>query len=379
MTDELAGRVRDALRERPRGGVYLNSAAEGLFLRAHAGAMERYARAKSEGSRGRAALGEIEDRARGLFAGLIGVERTAVAFVASTSRGLDAAIKSIEWHPGDRIVLGDAEFPSAYFSAALLERAGVITTLVPSRNGAVQESDIAAAIDDRTRLVVVSLVSYKTGQRMEIGPIAAAACKHGALVFVDAVQAVGAVTVTPDGADFVCAATFKWMLGAHGMAALYVAPRVAAHTRPPYAGYRSVSELFPSDVRHFELHEDARRYEEGMPNLLGICILESALTQMREFGIGSIERHNQALVRRLRDGLQHLGVPVLCPDDATPRGSIVSFETPLGTEIARYLDAVGTTVWARDGRVRLAPHAYNTESDVDAALDQLADFPGSLL
>ncbi|TFB56733.1 aminotransferase class V-fold PLP-dependent enzyme [Cryobacterium tagatosivorans] len=377
MTDELAGRVLDALRERP-SGVYLNSAAEGLFLRSHASAIERYAEAKSRGSRGRAALGEIEERARGLFAGLLGAAAGDIAFVASTSRGLDAAIKSIEWDPGDSIVLGDAEFPSAFFSAALLQREGVTTTLVPYRDGAVHESDIAAAIDDSTRLVVVSLVSYKTGQRMDIGAIAAAAHAHGALVFVDAVQAVGAVTVAPDGADFLCAATFKWMLGAHGLAALYVAPRVAQHSRPPYAGYRSVSELFPPDVRHFELYEDARRYEEGMPNLLGISVLESALTHMNEIGIAEIEHHNQALVGRLRDGLHHLSVPVLCPDDVTTRGSIVSFESARETEIASYLDSLDTTVWARDGRVRLAPHAYNTQADIDTALEQLAAFPGGL-
>ncbi len=378
MTDELAGRVRAALTN-PPPGIYLNSAAEGLFLRAHTEAVERYARAKSEGSRGRTALADTEERARSLFATLIGVAVGDVAFVASTSRGLDAAIKSIDWHPGDRIVLGDAEFPSAYFSAALLEESGVVTTLVPSRDGAVQECDIAAAIDERTRLVVVSLVSYKTGQRMVTAPIAAAAHAHGALLFVDAVQAVGTVTVAPDGADFLCAATFKWLLGAHGLAGLYVSPRVAELGQPPYAGYRSVTELFPPDVRQFELHPNARRYEEGMPNLLGIAILESALTQMAEFGLGAIERHNQALVARLRNGLDQLDVPVLCPGDATPRGSIVSFESPREAEIAQYLEAVGTTVWARDARVRLSPHAYNTESDVDTALNQLADFPGSLI
>jgi cysteine desulfurase/selenocysteine lyase len=368
--------MHEALYRRP-DGVYLNSAAEGLFLRSHVDAIQRYTDCKARGSVGRGELSVIEERSRDLFAELLGVSSADVAFIASTSRGLDIAIKSIDWQPGDVIVLADSEFPSALFSAALLERDGVVVRTVPYRDGAVHESDLVAAIDDRTRLVVVSLVSFKTGQRMDVVRIVEAAHAHGALVFVDAVQAVGAVETGTDGADFVCAATFKWMLGVHGLAGLYVNPNSSELMRAPYVGYRSVTELFPADMRDFDLHTDARRFEEGMPNLLGVSILGSALTLIREIGIREIEAHNRALVERLRSGLRSLDTPMLCPDDSTRRGSIVAFETPHFDEIARYLDGLGTTVWARDGRVRVAPHSYNTEADIDTFLQQFSDFvPG---
>lgn len=369
----IEGQVLDNLHQ-PPDGVYLNTAAEGLFLRAHFNAIQTYADLKSRGSRGRAELSLIEERSRSLFAKLLGAESSDVAFIASTSRGLDAAIRSVHWRPGDTIVIGDSEFPSALFSAALLEREGVEVMTVRYRDGALHESDLVAAIDDRTRLVVVSLVSFKTGQRMDVARLVEAAHSHGALVFVDAVQAIGAVEVGTEGADFVCAATFKWMLGAHGLAGLYVNPRSFDRIRPPYVGYRSVTELFPRDIHDFDLHTDARRFEEGMPNLLGVSILESALTLIQDIGIREIEAHNLALVRRLREGLKMLSIPMLCPDDSTRRGSIVAFETPHFAEIARYLDGLGTTVWARDGRVRVSPHSYNTESDIDAFLDQLSTF-----
>jgi selenocysteine lyase/cysteine desulfurase len=366
-------RMHEALYHRP-AGVYLNSAAEGLFLRSHFDAILRYADCKSRGSVGRAELSVIEERSRSLFAGLLGVASADVAFIASTSRGLDIAIKSIDWHPGDTIVLGDSEFPSALFSASLLEREGVVVRTVPYRDGALQESDLVAAIDERTRLVVVSLVSFKTGQRMDISRIVEGAHALGALVFVDAVQAVGAVEVGVEGADFVCAATFKWMLGVHGLAGLYVNPLSSDRLRAPYVGYRSVSELFPRNMNDFDLHTDARRFEEGMPNLLGVGILESSLQLINEIGIGQIESHNLALVERLRDGLKSLAIPMLCPDDSTRRGSIVAFETPHYAEVERYLGTLGTTVWARDGRVRVAPHSYNTEADIDTFLEQLSLF-----
>jgi selenocysteine lyase/cysteine desulfurase len=369
--DELAERALETLSVRPEG-IYLNTAAEGLVLKSHDAAVASYFEAKSRGSRGRSALAETEQRTRVLFANLISASASEIAFVASTSRGLDAAIKSILWKAGDNIVLADSEFPSALFAAALLEREGVETKLVAYRDGAVHESDIVRSITDRTRLVVISLVSFKTGQRMDVATISEAAHGKGALVFVDAVQALGCIPVSPQGADFLCAGTFKWLLGSHGLAALYVAPRAADWCRAPYAAYRSVTQLFPPHYRVFSLHADARRYEEGMPNLLGISVLESALLNLETVGIVNIERHNRALADRLRGGIRSLGLRLLCPDDTTPRASIVAFEFAQHDVIARELEAIGTTVWAGDGRVRLSPHLYNTRADIDTALEQLA-------
>lgn len=111
MTADLAERMRAELQTPPRG-IYPNSAAEGLFLRSHAGAIQRYIDAKARGSVGRPALSQIEEGARMLFAQLLGVNGSDIAFIASTSRGLDPAIKSIVWAPGDNIVLGTLSFPA---------------------------------------------------------------------------------------------------------------------------------------------------------------------------------------------------------------------------------------------------------------------------
>lgn len=145
------------------------------------------------------------------------------------ARALPARVQ----RPGDNIVLGDSEFPRALSSAVLLEREGVTTRMVPYRDGALHKSDLVEAIDERTRLLVVSSVSFKTGQRLDVARIAEASHRQSALVFVDAVRAVDAVRVAPEGADFVSAATFKWMPGVHGLATLYVSPRTASLIRPP--------------------------------------------------------------------------------------------------------------------------------------------------
>lgn len=194
-------------------------------------------------------------------------------------------------------------------------------------------------------------------------------------MFVDAVQAVGAVDVTAKGLDFLSAGTFKWMLGSHGVAVFYVSPALPATVTPPYVGYRGVRVLFPSlGASAYELWPDARRFEEGMPNHLGICVLANALEFTLSFGLPAIEAHNLALVARVRDGLGQLGIPTLCGQANASTGSIVAFETEQFEAIHRHLTQQGTTVWARVGRVRVSPHLYNNEDDIDVFLEQVSKF-----
>ena len=355
-------------------GVYLNSAAEGLFLGSHVDAMQGYASLKGRGSNGRLALATIENEARGLTATLLGVEGHDIAFLASTSRGMDVALRSIGWQPGDNVVFGDGEFPTVGFAGALLVARGGEQRVVAVNGGALSEADIVAAIDERTRLVVVSLVSYKHGQLLDVHWITERAHERGALVFVDAVQALGAVEVSAKGLDFLSAGTFKWMLGSHGVSIFYASPTLPITLLPPYVGYRGVSELFPAGgASAYELWPDARRFEEGMPNHLGICVLANSLRFLLEIGAAKIEERNLALVARMRDGLDRLGIPIL-GGAATATGSIVAFETERFAEIEQRLEQHGTTVWAREGRVRISPHIYNTTQDIDTVLEQLGEF-----
>jgi len=369
VTLELARRIRASLRHQPPG-VYLNSAAEGLPLDSAGTAYERYLEAKSRGSSGRSSFDEIEHDARVSFADLVGAVPDDVGFVASTSRGLDAVVKSIDWSPGDSIVLPSTEFPTALFAARLLAARGVIVRLIEaSPNGTLDEDAVLAAIDRTTRLVVVSVVSFRSGQHLHTASIVARAHEYGALVFLDAVQALGSVAFEVGEADFVCGASFKWLLGVHGAAGLYVHPRTRELTRAPYSGYRSVVDLFPIPPADAQLYSDARRYHEGLPDYGALAVLHAALDQVAGLRDEMLD-HNRAVTSRLKSGLLELGAAVLAAE--APRGSIVAFETPRFAEIATALADSGTTVWARDGRVRLSPHAYTTEDDVETALKQLA-------
>src|SRR5207249_10738149 len=133
------------------------------------------------------------------------------------------------------------------------------------RDGALALDDVAAAMDARTRLVAVSAVSFVSGFRWDLEALAGLVHDRGALLLVDAAQALGAVPVPAAQIDFTVACTFKWLLGCHGLGILCVHPRVKELV-PEYVSWKSVRELFaPDRLERYHLGEDARRLEERMP------------------------------------------------------------------------------------------------------------------
>jgi selenocysteine lyase/cysteine desulfurase len=352
--------------------TYLNSAAESLFLDSNRDALIRYATLKAVGSVGRKGCSGVEARCRTLVADLIGVDSADVAFLASTSRGIDVAVKSIDWRPGDNIVVPDSEFPTALSTAAHLRSSGVEVRIVRYRDGEAPVDCVADQIDSRTRLVVVSMVSFKTGSKIDIESLAQVAHDRGALIFVDAIQALGVVPVDAGSVDFLCAGTYKWQLGAHGLASFYVNPDIANHIRVPYRGYRGVKEIFPVDiVDGYDLFDDARRFEEGMPNYPGMFVLENGLLFLRSLGIDRVHAYTASLVSQLMDGLEDLGVVPLTTRNSADRAGIVSFETVHFSRFLALLEDEGIYVWGRDGRIRMSPFIYNTSEDIDIFLEGL--------
>lgn len=351
---------------------YLNTAAESLPLAGIDGAVARYVEFKSLGSRGREPLDKLADRTRRLVGATIGASPANITFVASTSRGLDIACKSIDWRSGDNIVFGDTEFPTIAFASSELSKLGVEARTVASIGGVLSPDSYVERIDDRTRLVVVSLASYRTGQLMDTSAICRAAHAHGAAVFADAVQAMGAVEIAAGEVDYLCAGTFKWLGAAHGLAIFYARERPTGAATVPYVAYRGVRDLFPAgDFGHFEMRSDARRFDEGMPNYLGVSVLESSLSRLASIGISRVQLHNRALTDRLLRGLTNLGIVPDGPRQLDRRTSIVSFRTSAEAVIGEQLAQRGSVVWARDGSVRISMHLYNTFDDVDDVLAKL--------
>jgi cysteine desulfurase / selenocysteine lyase len=356
--------------------VYLNTAAEGLGSRSLAEALARYAQDKMRGAPGRDAFYEQEARARAGVARLLGVPPSVVAFSPSTTDAINTVLWGLDWQPGDEIVVTDLEFPTGIIAALhLADRRGVTVRVVRHVGGAITAAAIEEALGPRTRLVLLSHVSYRSGYRFDLGRVTRAAHAAGAMVLVDAAQSLGAVPVNAGDLelDFVVAPAFKWLLAAHGAAVLCCGRAGLEVLRPPFAGWRSVGDFFRAarDMR-LEMKADAGRLETGMLNYEALYALAAGLDLLERAGAAPVAHQVLQLSAHAVSGLRRLGVEPLTPGEADQRAGIVAFETERFRPIGEALAAQGIDVWYGDGRVRLSAHYYNTGADIDSFLGALS-------
>jgi len=353
--------------------TYLDTAAEGLPLPQVDQSFSGYYRAKSQGTSGRKDLHAVEAGALCLVARLLGTEPANVAFLASTSDALSLLALSIDWKPGDQVLISDLEFPSNVLPWLRLKKVGVDLAVIPSNRGGLSWEQVIERITAKTRLVSLSLVSYKTGAYLPgIQKISIAAKKVGAIVCVDATQALGRCPVPLNGVDYLVSSSFKWLLGPHGLGIVYIAPEFQKQFRPAGVGWYSVKDLFSRKrFESYKLKDGAACLPIGMPNFPSMYALRPGIEFLLEVGVNRIHKELRPTVELLREGLFNLGVDLLTPEGAEFSSGIVSFAHPRAEELGAALERDGIIVWAGDGRVRASVHLYNEMSDVDRYLEAL--------
>jgi cysteine desulfurase / selenocysteine lyase len=349
--------------------VHLATGGESPFLKSHVEALTRYALDKSAGLPGRERQLAVHERARGRAAELLGVRADEVAFVPSTSDGVNLVAATIDWRPGDNVVLESIEFPSDVYPWLLQRDKGVVVRFV-GEGFSVAPGALEAAIDARTRVVAVSHVSYLTGLRHDLRAISEAARAVGALLIVDASHALGAVPVEARLADFVFSCTYKWQLGCTGIGIGFWNRERQPDWAPRAAGWMS-GKPAAGELRRtsFEPRDDAMRMTLGNPSLPGAYVVDNGLSYLLGAGIERIEAHVLELSGRLREGLAELGLQVLTPAEPERRAGNVCIARSDGPRFLRGLADHGVLVWEADGRVRYSTHLFNDGDDVERALD----------
>ena len=354
--------------------TYLDTAAEGLPLPQCEGAFSRYCRAKARGTPGRQELHAVEAETLGLVARLLGTDAANVAFLGCASDALNLLALSLPWTPGDQVIISDLEFPSNVLPWLRLKQMGVDVEVVPGSHGALRGEEVMGRITPKTRLVSLSLVSYKTGAYLSCVPkIGAAARKVGAVLSIDATQALGRCPVSLEEVDYLMSSSFKWLLGPHGLGIVYVAPEFRQRFQPAGVGWYSVKDLFsPHRFANYDLKDGAACLTAGMPNFPSIYGLRQALEFLLQVGVDRLDQELKPVVECLRQGLCELGLELLTPAGAEFASGIVAFAHPQAKEIGATLEREGVIVWAGDGRVRASVHLYNDMTDVDRYLKALA-------
>jgi cysteine desulfurase / selenocysteine lyase len=306
---------------------------------------------------------------RKLSAGMMGADLEEIAFVANTTAGINFVAEGFPWQPGDNIVTREDEFPANQYPWLHLADRGVETRRLPVEGGRLGLDQLAAAIDHRTRIVSLSWVAYSNGWRHELAEIVKLVHDRGALVFLDAIQGLGVfpLDVKKTPIDFLAADGHKWLLGPEGAGVFYLRREHLKLLRPVGVGWNSVKNEHDFHKINYDLKETAERYEGGSQNVAGLLALRASLGLLAQYPAESIARRVLEITDYACRRLTELGAVVLSDRQAEHKSGIVSFELPGRDPVAirRRCFEQKVILSCRAGRLRISPHAYNDESDIE--------------
>jgi len=303
---------------------------------------------------------------RAAAARLVNGDADEIALTASVSAALASIASCIDYGPRRRVVISELDFPTLGYQ--WMVRPDVEVVRVPSDDGAtIDAARFAEAVDERTAVVATSHVFFKTGAIQDLAPLSKIAHDAGALFVVDAYQSAGQVPIDVHaaGADVLITGPLKWLLGGPGIAYLWVRRDRIEPLRPTTTGWFGALDQFAFDITNFEFKNDAKRFEMGTPALPSVHAALGGHEIIEEAGIEAIRERDSALTERLIEQAAAAGFRIRCAPDAGHRSAIVmlAHDDP-GTVVARLAENDIIVDW-RPGYVRVSPHFYNTESEVD--------------
>jgi len=359
-----------------RSLAYLNHAAAGpVSLRVIEAVNAFLADRASRGSEAAADSKSLAERTRAKAASFIGASSGEIAFMKATPDGLNAVANGIAWKRGDEVVLPNIEFPANVYPWMNLRDFGVNLKWVNATNGCISADEVIASLTDRTRVVAISWVEFHGGYRNDLTAIGAECRRRGIYLAVDAIQGLGALRCNVEdlNVDFLCAASQKWMLAPHGTAIFYVRRAVLDELRVAFVGMSGVEQDASYLKYDLRLRPNASRFEPGYINQLGIAGLEASIDLFNEVGVDVVETRALSLAARIRDGLLERGFIIYGATEGAGLSAVISFRHPAisATDLLARLAEKRVIVSEREGHIRVAPHFYNTEDEVDLLLDTL--------
>ncbi len=352
----------------PDGVSHVCAGGEPPFLFRHDAALLQYAIDKSSGMPGRTAMEAKVEKVRGQLAAMWGAGTDEIGFVSSVADGVAMVAESLEFNDGDNIVVDALEYPSIVAPFAM-QRHPKLEIRV-SRGTAPDR--VAALVNDRTRVIGASCVSYMTGERLDLDALRAAADKVGALLVVDFTQAAGWLPITASVADFAFSACYKWLLGTTGTAVAYWNRARQPGWVPSTAGWHSIAAFGRPDwAKEIGVKADALRFTRGNPAHGPVYVLSEALDYLNAHDPALLHRHVTALTAELLARLDQAGIPVTTPRDPARHGANVCMDSSAAQAMCNALTDRKVYGWNGHGRLRFSFHGYNAMADVDRIMAEL--------
>lgn len=363
-----------------KGHVYLNHAAISPLSNRVKVAMENFIANRNSGS-----IDNFEEwmtlteKTRELIARLIHANTAdRISFMGNTSDAISAVAEGLDWKDGDEIILNTMEFPSNIQPFRILERKGVrLIYLQPDENGMITAEIINDAINPKTKMVSISAVQYLNGFRADLESIGKVCSEKNVYFIVDGIQALGAVPIDVQkyNIDALASGGHKWLMSPMGIGFLYLSEKMAQNLTPAKTGWLSVE--VPWELSNFEQswQPTSRHLETGTFNMIGLTGLHASLSLLLEIGIETISKEILKLTNYLYSNVsQKDRVEIMTPKSDDSRAGIFTFslmndEKP--ENILKKLNKNQITISSREGYLRIAPHYYNTEKEIDYVLEHI--------
>lgn len=361
--------------------AYLNHASTGPLPSRTVRALGEWDRLRSEPWRvSGAEQFAVLARSRESCARMIGASPDEIALMVNTTYGLNVAASCIPLEAGDVIVTPDREFPAnVYPWMALARRRGLRYRRVPNTGRLADEESLLRALDEPgVRVLSVSWVSFETGLKLDLARLGAACRERDIRFVVDAIQGISTAPIDVHAChiDFLACGGQKWLLSPWGTGFLYVRRELARQLEPHTVGWMAVrnSEDF-TRLCDYELNwfEDARRFEVITLPFQEFAGFNASMDLFESVGW---ERVHSLIAERTAQvvdwALRRPGVTLVTPADPARRAGIVSVQVADPVAASARLTSAGIPHSLREGMIRLAPHFYTTDGEIERAFAALA-------
>ncbi|HEX3469387.1 MAG TPA: aminotransferase class V-fold PLP-dependent enzyme [Candidatus Elarobacter sp.] len=313
-------------------------------------------------------------RTAGEFIGGLGDE---VALLRNTGDCATILAQGLDLGPGDEVIIGANEFGSNAYPWLALRARGVTVTLIDAPRERMTPDVLRRRISSRTRAVAVSWVTFDDGYRHDLAGLAEVAHAHGALLFSDVMQGLGAfpLDVTATGVDAVYAGGAKWLMALQGISFLWLRANLLDRIALRMPGWRSFEDIWKFLDYDQPPAPDASRYEGGTINIIGALSLATSISVLADAGIERIAAHVVALTDHLAEGASSRGWSVLgdrSRDDV--KSGIVTIRRDGVDPVAlgKRLGDENICVTYRPNGLRVSPHGHNTHDEIEAVLEALS-------
>jgi kynureninase len=317
-------------------------------------------------------------RVKEIYASLIGADYEELAITTNVTMALSSVISCLDLSgERNRIVLTELDFPTDGHVALAQRRRGaeVVFLESPGRLTVPLES-FAEAIDERTALVIINRVLYQSSALLDVKEICRIARRAGAWTVIDDFHGAGIVPIDVHdvGCDFHTTGVLKWLCGGPGLTFLYARRDLLPELEPTIAGWWSQREPFAFNLKELDFHPTARRFETGTHPAPVAFVGQGGLEIISEVTPDRIRRRQGELTDHVMERADAAGLPVRTPRDREGRGGVVNIGVgEAAHKVAEALYERDVCVDSRRDGIRVSPHFFNTEADIDRLFGALSE------